>query len=304
MEKKDEIKALLTKQSTTEEIRAYFNGVLEVAKSKKEFPVNLDDVWGLVYGAKGDAVSALKRTFVEGVDYTVQTLECQSLGQTPKRTRGGQNKLTYMLSTSCLEYFIARKVRPVFEVYRQVFHKAASNVPLTYKDALKQLIAQEEARERLEAENREQQMQLEMRKATIEQQSKEIQKAAPKVEYYDRVLAAKGDLNVSEIARFLGMTAAELNAKLRDAGIIYKTSAKSKTWLLRKPYCDWNLANARTSVFLRSDGSEGASVMTVYNQRGVRFIRALHQCGYDVRKAVALIQGENSQANVETRGAY
>ena len=34
------------------------------------------------------------------------------------------NKITYMLSTSCLEYFIARKVRPVFEVYRQVFHKA------------------------------------------------------------------------------------------------------------------------------------------------------------------------------------
>lgn len=31
-----------------------------------------------------------------------------------------------MLSLPCLEFFIARKVRPVFEVYRQVFHKVAS----------------------------------------------------------------------------------------------------------------------------------------------------------------------------------
>ena len=31
-----------------------------------------------------------------------------------------------MLSVPCLEFFIARKVRQVFEVYRQVFHKVAS----------------------------------------------------------------------------------------------------------------------------------------------------------------------------------
>lgn len=31
--------------------------------------------------------------------------------------------MTYMLSVPCLEFFIARKVRPVFEVYRKVFHK-------------------------------------------------------------------------------------------------------------------------------------------------------------------------------------
>lgn len=30
-----------------------------------------------------------------------------------------------MLSVPCLEFFIARKVRPVFEVYRKVFHKVA-----------------------------------------------------------------------------------------------------------------------------------------------------------------------------------
>ena len=32
-----------------------------------------------------------------------------------------------MLSVPCLEFFIARKVRSVFEVYRKVFHKVAES---------------------------------------------------------------------------------------------------------------------------------------------------------------------------------
>lgn len=35
---------------------------------------------------------------------------------------GGNNKVDYYLTVSCMEFFIARKVRPVFEVYRKVFH--------------------------------------------------------------------------------------------------------------------------------------------------------------------------------------
>ena len=32
--------------------------------------------------------------------------------------------MEYWLSVSCLEFFIARKVREVFDVYREVFHAA------------------------------------------------------------------------------------------------------------------------------------------------------------------------------------
>lgn len=39
--------------------------------------------------------------------------------------QGGRPTNVYMLSVPCLEFFIARKVRPVFEVYRKVFHKVA-----------------------------------------------------------------------------------------------------------------------------------------------------------------------------------
>ena len=35
----------LTKQSSDSEIKAYFIQVLNLSRSKEEFPVNLDEVW-------------------------------------------------------------------------------------------------------------------------------------------------------------------------------------------------------------------------------------------------------------------
>lgn len=111
----------LTKSSTSAEIKQYFNAILKLSKAREEFPVNLDEVWLLVYGRKADAVEALQRDFMEGVDFQV-------LRQIPQNPNGGRPTNEYRLSVSCLEYFIARKVRPVFEVYRQVFHKTAKQV--------------------------------------------------------------------------------------------------------------------------------------------------------------------------------
>ena len=63
----------LTKQSTDQEIKAYFEEVLRMSRDSEEFPVNLDDVWPLVFGRKQEAVRALKndRLFVENIDYQV-----------------------------------------------------------------------------------------------------------------------------------------------------------------------------------------------------------------------------------------
>jgi hypothetical protein len=130
----------LTKQSSDSEIKAYFIQVLNLSRSKEEFPVNLDEVWALAYKEKGKAVRALRTNelFVEGIDYQVFTPNGQKtdgvFAQNGKKSDdtqddgkklGGRPQNTYMLSVPCLEFFIARKVRPVFEVYRQVFHKVA-----------------------------------------------------------------------------------------------------------------------------------------------------------------------------------
>lgn len=139
----------LTKQSSDSEIKAYFIQVLNLSRSKEEFPVNLDEVWPLVFKFRSDAVRALAKSnlFVKDIDYQVLSTNAQKSevlfpnaqksgvfvqnGKNPDGAQGdgknvgGRPQNTYMLSVPCLEFFIARRVRSVFEVYRQVFHKVA-----------------------------------------------------------------------------------------------------------------------------------------------------------------------------------
>lgn len=127
----------LTKTSSSEEIKKYFNAVLRLAKASEEFPVNLDEVWPLVYENRADAVRALKRDFVEGEDYKPirqnAAPENQSFNPNPK--------IDYFLTVSCLEYFIVKKVRPIFEVYRKVFHKASESIKQLKEPTIKDKMA-------------------------------------------------------------------------------------------------------------------------------------------------------------------
>ena len=80
-----------------------------------------------MYAYKADAVAALKKDFMQDIDY-------KSLKKNPER--GAASPIEYNLSLSCMEYFIARKVRSVFEVYRKVFHGVATQKPLSTLDLL------------------------------------------------------------------------------------------------------------------------------------------------------------------------
>lgn len=131
---------ILTKESSSEEIKKYFEKILDLSKStENEFPVNLDEVWMLAYNRKDYATDALVRDFIEDVDYQ----------RTSARTEVGSIKYEYKISVPCLEFFIARKIRPVFEVYRKVFHGVArmsfsNKVPTTFSEALRLAAEQQE----------------------------------------------------------------------------------------------------------------------------------------------------------------
>lgn len=124
----------LTKTSTNSEIKDYFNAVLKLAKASEEFPVNLDEVWPLVYGRKSDAAEALQRDFIQDVDYRV-------LRQNPQNSLGGRPTNDYLLTVSCMEFFIARKVRAVFDVYRKVCHKTAERAKVLKAPTIRERIA-------------------------------------------------------------------------------------------------------------------------------------------------------------------
>ena len=117
--------------STTSEIKRYFMAVLELSKSKEEFPVNLDAVYPLVYSQKGHSLRELKSKFIEGVDYYLS----QNGKVVTVNNLANGVKYDCYLSLPCMEFFIARKVRPVFDVYREVFHKVNEIAPKVAKSS-------------------------------------------------------------------------------------------------------------------------------------------------------------------------
>lgn len=132
--------------------------------------------------------------------------------------------------------------------------------------------------------------QTEQQAETINLQKKELTVAAPKAEYYDKTLASTTCITTTQVADDLHITARTLNAKLKDLGIIYSQSGQ---WHLKMPYKGWNLAGTRTYNYQSSNGEISTSTTLVWNQRGKRFIIALYNNDFNVKRAIAEINGEN-----------
>lgn len=131
--------------------------------------------------------------------------------------------------------------------------------------------------------------QAEQQKATIEIQTEEIKKAAPKVNYYDNHLQSVNALTATQIAKEIGMSAEKLNNKLKELGIQFKQSGQ---WLLKSPYDKWGMHETRTNIFTSERGNTHTNTYTVWTQKGRRFIIALYENDWDVKKAIKQIKGE------------
>lgn len=144
------------------------------------------------------------------------------------------------------------------------------------------LSKREERLKQLEAQTEQQQ-------ATIKIQTEEIKKSAPKINYYDNHLQSVNTLTSTQVAKQIGMDAEKLHRKMKEIGILYKQSGQ---WLLYSPFSTWGLHATRTQTYTCNDGSIGTSVYTVWTTKGIRFIHALNECGWNVKKAIKQIKGE------------
>ena len=135
--------------------------------------------------------------------------------------------------------------------------------------------------------------QTEQQAQTIGIQQKELTVAAPKVKYYDDTLASTDCLTTTQVADDLGISARALNQQLSNAGIQY---FQSGFWHLKGKYREWQLASTRTYNYIKGDGSTGTKVNLVWNQRGKRFILALYNNDFNVKDAIAEINGEKRAA--------
>ena len=154
-----------------------------------------------------------------------------------------------------------------------------------YVIAQRTLARREERIKELECENSQS-------KQVIEVQGERIAKDAPKVEYYEQTLNSKDCMTSSQVALDLGITAHELHNKLCQANIIYKQSGQ---WNLHKPYKSWKLHDTNTYTFPSSEGGTHTKVYTVWTQRGRRFIIALFNNNFNVKLALAEINGKTAK---------
>ena len=180
---------ILTKDSTAEQLRAYFEFLLKLYRSNEKYPVDLDSVWMVVYSRRDKALASLREIFIEGVDYNLhQEGKVVSFND----LRNGV-KVTASLTVECFEYFIARKVRKVFDVYRSVFHDVAIGkvvaLPQDYASALRELADQVERNQQLLLENKQQ--------ATV------IAEQKPKVVFADAIVGSQSSCLIGELAKII-----------------------------------------------------------------------------------------------------
>ena len=219
-----------------------------------------------------------------------------------KIKKGGDNHAqgTWMHEDVALEF--ARWLSPEFAIWcndriKELLRHGMTATPQTI-DAiiadpaagirLLQALQQErDERQRLQQENAEQAATLEQRRHTIALQTAQLQKSAPKVNYYDQTLLSTSTLTMTQVAKSLGLNVDELTSRLKTAGIIYRQSGQ---WLLKDPYCRWELHKTRTANYTRSDGQPASNLYTVWTERGRRFITALHDADYDPHQAPRLLR--------------
>lgn len=257
---------VLSKESTNEQIKEYFNGILSLYRSGDKYPVNLDDVWMLVYFDKATAVRALKENFLQDVDYQV-------FSRNAENSKGGRPSNEYRLTVECLEYFIARKVRAVFEVYRNVFKKVATGevsvLPKDYATALRELADQVERNQQLALENKRQQKALVDADNQISEMTNEIEQMKPKVNYYDLILNNKSTVLITQIAQDYGMSAKALNKTLASMGVQRKVNGQ---WILYADHIGNGYVQSKPIEITYSNGIKSIKYNTEWTQKGRIFL--------------------------------
>lgn len=124
-------------------------------------------------------------------------------------------------------------------------------VPQTYLQALRELVATTEEKERLAAQ---------------------VEVMQPKAEYADKVLSSASEMTTTTIAKELGVSAVTLNVRLHELGVQFKHDGH---WVLYSRHQSQGYANLRTHQFFTPRGESRTTHYLVWTEKGRRFIHEL-----------------------------
>lgn len=142
-------------------------------------------------------------------------------------------------------------------------------LPGTYLDALKQLVASEEQKQQLALENKRQAQEIEVKDAQITELNTAVSKMQPKVSYVDMVLQCKSTILVTTIAQDYGKSAKAFNILLRNLGIQHKVGT---SWILYSKYISCGYVQSEPVEITRTNGTKTIVYNTKWTQKGRFFL--------------------------------
>ena len=171
----------------------------------------------------------------------------------------GDNGGTWMHEDVALEF--ARWLSPTFAIWcnDRIKELMTTGVTTISNDDEAIAYAMQVLNKRLEQARQE--------KAMLEQQNNyltsEMKQQSPKVQYYDNTLQSAHTYTSTQMAKELNMrTAEQLHKALKEKGIMFYQSGQ---WMLTARYCEKGYTKPRTTVYTRSDGSQGTNTITVWS---------------------------------------
>ncbi len=253
------IKEEPSKDTITSGLKLIENELVPVyITSTGEQVVNGRELW-TVLGSKRQFTDWIKDR-LEYV-YSIENVDYQTFSQNCEKGRPSSEyiiKLDIAKEIAMLERNDkGKKVRMYFiNIEKKYKQDNQPKLPMTYIEALEQLLASEKEKEQLKLEN--------------EQQALKIQEDAPKVSYYDIVINCTDLIPITMIAKDYGWSANKMNKYLEQKKVQYKFR---DTWILYDEYAKLGYTGTKTVAFKSKTTDDQYSKMyTCWTQKGRLFI--------------------------------
>lgn len=203
-----------------------------------------------------EEIASLVESRHDNVKTSIERLGARGVIQLPAlqevRNHLGQTVSVYQLCKRD-SYVVVAQLSPEFTArlvdrWQELEAQAAPAVPRTMKEALRLALEQAEQ---------------------IEQQQAALALAAPKAEYVDRYVAAKGAKGFRQVAKLLGANEQAFRAWLQDEKIMYRLGGE---WTAHQCHIDAGRFVVKTGV---AQANEHAFNATKFTPKGVNWVAGL-----------------------------